>query len=685
MKKHFTYYLLFCICILFYSFTGINKTEITDVNNVVLQFITTNGYGNNLYIDNVSVGNQFLNDVAVLSFNNIPKDTSYSFMGSSSFVIAPKISFINLGRNNVTSSFNVTLVVTPGSYTSTKQITSLSGGASAEVTFDNLTVTPSTGMNLRTYCSLSNDENRSNDTMQQYSLILPGTRRNVLFEAYTQTNCGPCAQNNPSLDAFISARFDTIVAIKHHVWWPGANNDPMFLYNVPDNTARTNYYSINAVPTLQVDGVIQQVSGYTVLSNLLNPYNARLGKGSPLGLTVVDTRIAGDSVRANVTLTIYSPLSAGNYKMRVYSIERTITYSTPPGSNGETVFHDVFRKSFPDINGTTIPTVPGTYNFVFTYKHDPVWVDSMIYTAVFVQNDNNKEVINSAKARHYALDSDNRYANTRNNENSPRALFNNNPSSFIYPRNIASFGDLVTGGFLPELFEGAFPPAGWSINNPDNGLTFVQFSGANGPSLGGTKSVKMPFYDYSQSGQMDYLFTRVYQNVEMSDSIKFDWAYALYPGYSDRLQLKVSTDGGSTYPFTVFDKSGSALATAPSTTDPFVPQSASEWDTFGFTLGDLIGIKPVSEKIPAVFELSQNYPNPFNPTTSISFALPKSGDVTLKVYDAAGNEVAAYVNQYLKAGVYNVQIDGSNLASGVYFYRLISGSFTASKKMILVK
>jgi hypothetical protein len=662
-----------------------NKTGITDVNSVVLQFVTTNNYGNNLYIDNVSVGARFLNDVAVMSINNIPKDTSYSFMGSSSFVIAPKISFINLGRNNVTSSFNVTLVVTPGSYTSTKQITSLSSGSAAEVTFDNLTITPSTGINLKTYCSLSNDENRSNDTLLQYSLIFPGTRRNVLFEAYTQTNCGPCAQNNPSLDAFISARFDTIVAIKHHVWWPGANNDPMFLYNVADNTARTNYYSINAVPTLQIDGVIQQVSGYTVLSNLLNPYTTRLGKGSPLGLTVVDTRIAGDSVRANVTLTIYSPLSSGSYKMRVYSIERTITYTSPPGTNGETVFHDVFRKSYPDINGTTIPTAPGTYNYVFTYKHDPVWVDSMIYTAVFVQNDNNKEVINAAKARHYALDSDNKFAHTQNTENTPRAMFNNNPACSIYPRSIANYGDLVIGGFLPELFEGAFPPTGWSITNPDNGLTFVQFSGANGPSFDGTKSVKMPFYDYSGSGQMDYLYSRVYQNTELTDSIKFNWAYATYPGYSDRLQVKVSTDGGTTYTFTVFDKSGNDLATAPSTTDPFVPANSSQWGTFGFTLGDLIGIKPISEKIPSSFELSQNYPNPFNPTTNINFALPKGGDVTLKVYDAAGNEIATYVNQFLKAGVYNVQIDGSNLASGVYFYRITSGSFTASKKMILVK
>jgi hypothetical protein len=668
--------------LVFYSFTGMNKTGITDVNSVVLQFITTNGYGNNLYIDNVSVGAQFMNDVAVMSINNIPKDTSYSFNGSSSFVLAPKVSFINLGRNNITSAFNVTLVVTPGSYTSTKQISSLASGISTEVTFDNLTITPNTGMNIKTYCSLSSDENRSNDTLTQYSLILPGVRRNVLFEAFTQTNCGPCAQNNPSLDAFITARFDTIVAIKHHVWWPGANNDPMYLYNVSQNNDRINYYSINAVPTLQVDGVIQQVSGYTTLSNLLNPYNTRLGKGSPLGLTVVDTRIAGDSVRANVTLTIYSPLSAGNYKLRVEAIERTITYSTPPGSNGETVFHDVFRKAFPNTTGTSIPTTPGTYNYTFTYWHDPVWVDSMIYTEVFVQNDNNKEVINSAKARHYTFDNNKQACNENNNM--LKAVYNNLPGA-MYPV-LSNSGELdVIGGFLPEMFEGLFPPAAWSINNPDNGLTFQQYTGANGPTLGGTKSVKMPFYDYSATGQMDYMYTRIYQNVDPGDSIKFDWAYAVYPGYTDRLQVKVSTDGGTTYPYTIFDKSGADLATAASTSNSFVPQSASEWGKFAIKFGDITSIKKISENIPSAYELSQNYPNPFNPVTNISFSLPKNGDVVLKVYDIRGNEIRTYVNQFLNAGIYSIKIDGSNLASGVYFYRITAGSFTASKKMILVK
>ncbi len=85
------------------------------------------------------------------------------------------------------------------------------------------------------------------------------------------------------------------------------------------------------------------------------------------------------------------------------------------------------------------------------------------------------------------------------------------------------------------------------------------------------------------------------------------------------------------------------------------------------------------------FALSDNYPNPFNPATSIKFSIPAQGNVVLKVYDNIGREVATLVNQNMEAGEHEAVFDGSNLASGVYFYKLISGEFTDVKKMILVK
>ena len=85
------------------------------------------------------------------------------------------------------------------------------------------------------------------------------------------------------------------------------------------------------------------------------------------------------------------------------------------------------------------------------------------------------------------------------------------------------------------------------------------------------------------------------------------------------------------------------------------------------------------------YTLSQNYPNPFNPTTNIHFTIPKDGNASLKFYDVLGNEVATYYNGFLKAGTYNADFNGTNFSSGVYFYTLTSGDFTATRKMLLVK
>jgi flagellar hook assembly protein FlgD len=85
------------------------------------------------------------------------------------------------------------------------------------------------------------------------------------------------------------------------------------------------------------------------------------------------------------------------------------------------------------------------------------------------------------------------------------------------------------------------------------------------------------------------------------------------------------------------------------------------------------------------FELNQNYPNPFNPVTNIKFTVPKDGHASLNIYDITGKLVATYLNDYVTKGVYNAEIDGTNLSSGVYFYTLKTNGLTDTKKMILIK
>ncbi|NWF50284.1 MAG: T9SS type A sorting domain-containing protein [Ignavibacteriaceae bacterium] len=92
-----------------------------------------------------------------------------------------------------------------------------------------------------------------------------------------------------------------------------------------------------------------------------------------------------------------------------------------------------------------------------------------------------------------------------------------------------------------------------------------------------------------------------------------------------------------------------------------------------------------NENLPVHFELSQNYPNPFNPSTRISYSIPQNSLVSLKVYDVLGNEVANLVDAQQSAGRYEVTFDGSNLASGIYLYKIKAGNFTSTKKLVLMK
>jgi len=101
-----------------------------------------------------------------------------------------------------------------------------------------------------------------------------------------------------------------------------------------------------------------------------------------------------------------------------------------------------------------------------------------------------------------------------------------------------------------------------------------------------------------------------------------------------------------------------------------------------------IGINQISNSLPEAYSLFQNYPNPFNPVTTIKYQIPKNNMVTLKVYDALGREVETLVNEIQHAGTYEVQFPGNaklNLASGIYFYKLTSGDFSAVKRMVLIK
>jgi hypothetical protein len=548
-------------------------------------FITKNAYGNNLYLDNVTLGHRFAHDVGVVTISNIPPDTSY-VIGT---VIAPVVCAVNYGTSAAGSPFTVTLRATPGGYTSSRTVASLAPGAMVHLVMDTLTITGATPKTFTLFSNAGVDENRSNDTLTQTSLMLPGVRRTVLLEEWTSSTCGPCAANNPTVDAFIAAKGDSIVSVKYHVGWPSPGNDPMYLYNTAQSYDRRYYYGVTTVPHVIMDGLVTPEYPYTTPSSLPDAFSLRRPAGAPVSITVRDSLLPGDSLEARVTVVVHAPLRDGSYRLRVHAVERHIVYPAPPGTNGEQEFYDVFRGSHPQSAGTVLSPSPGTYTFSYRYRQAAPAIRDSLYTIAYVQNDFTKEVLNAGKSIAIA-----RFVQggpvTRREPGTRERCISGDALPEIASLHVA--GAVTAGaGFHDELFERGFPPAGWRLGNPDGSTTLERYPGVNGPTYGGDVSTRIDFYNYSSIGQTDTLYSSVVTGLLPNDSLIFDWAHAQYPGYNDRLIVKISTNGGATYDSTVFDRAGSLLATAPATSNAFIPLG-SQWKTFGYPLSGLVIAAP---------------------------------------------------------------------------------------------
>ena len=154
-----------------------------------------------------------------------------------------------------------------------------------------------------------------------------------------------------------------------------------------------------------------------------------------------------------------------------------------------------------------------------------------------------------------------------------------------------------------------------------------------------------------------------------------DWPIPVDLSYDD---ADLMTAGMSGYPL-------GDLNWFPTQKASWLAQRDAEYANIGTVLSTgVVGVED-NASAPSKFELSQNYPNPFNPSTIISYNIPKAANVTLKVYDVLGKEVATLVNQFQSANSYKVRFNASSLSTGVYIYKLEAGNFTMTKKMLLLK
>lgn len=232
-----------------------------------------------------------------------------------------------------------------------------------------------------------------------------------LYEEFTGENCGPCAATNPQLDPILEANSNNTIVLKWQVAIPSAPSLPTSLYqqNKTEIDARDSYYSISSAPNGRQDGQSQTVfgstsdhPGYITAARL----NASAAITSPF--TIVMNRAWNatfDAITVTGTITASNTYTTTgtNLKFRLVMAEKEVHYATAPGSNGETEFHHVARKSFPDLaNGTPMSNTwaaaqTQTFSIVCNLP-SYIWDKSEVEMVGFIQDDANKKVLQSALA-----------------------------------------------------------------------------------------------------------------------------------------------------------------------------------------------------------------------------------------------------------------------------------------------
>ena len=235
------------------------------------------------------------------------------------------------------------------------------------------------------------DDVPENDTISLKVFILDEVaERRVLIEHFTNASCGPCASQNPELDALMNEGVNPwkVSHIAYHTSWPGT--DPMYDFNLANNldNARVSYYGVGGVPNAVVAGTQYQGSPANVTQDMIDAEWARPG----LFNITSELTYANDSVYVDVELTSLAEFNSGEIVAHVVLVE-DLVYDAAPGTNGETEFPDAMRYLFPDVDGTDIglPAFDEVIDLSFKHKMDSEVSEDM-QLVVFIQNNNDKEI-----------------------------------------------------------------------------------------------------------------------------------------------------------------------------------------------------------------------------------------------------------------------------------------------------
>lgn len=262
----------------------------------------------------------------------------------------------------------------------------------------------------------------------------------------------------------------------------------------------------------------------------------------------------------------------------------------------------------------------------------------------------------------------------------------------------------------PENFNFTLESRGYQIGITTLGqsstpaLADIDNDGDKDLFVGATNGRIIYYENTGTPGNFNFTYrTNFYNSIDIGDEsiprffdIDNDGDFDLFIGRQDGYISFYRNDGSSSVPvfnlvtnnyknINVHSNSCPQFADIDNDTDPDLFIGNIKGGLYYFRNDDVIGINNISENIPADFKLYQNYPNPFNPSTKIKFDLKTSADVKLTVYDITGKAMEVLINSRLAPGTYEYNWNAENSASGIYFYRIESENFSASKSMLFIK
>ncbi|MDP2188617.1 MAG: T9SS type A sorting domain-containing protein [Sphingobacteriaceae bacterium] len=302
---------------------------------------------------------------------------------------------LNLGSSAITSGSLHYRVNNGAAVTQALTGLNIAGGTMYNFTHGTpLTVTTAGIYSISMWMSNINGAGVNTDTLTVSISALSSVISNlVVFEHFTNASCGPCATQNPGLEAVMNNNKLKATSLKYHVSWPGV--DPMYSFNPTDPTARVNYYGVSGVPAVRL-GANASMSPSQVTQTVIDNYHNNM----PNAFTyTVNTRIENNTLFVDGSVIRNIGINSNDLVLHIAVVEDPINYATPPGTNGEKDFPMVVRKLLPNQNGTNLGNGETATPFNYNYPLPSSFLQDRLFVVVFVQANASKIAYKGAKIK----------------------------------------------------------------------------------------------------------------------------------------------------------------------------------------------------------------------------------------------------------------------------------------------